>query len=59
MTVVIIRAAIWIKSVAINIRIVFGRGRGVTSLEDEGVCEFDVTGIADWFDACACSDEGT
>ena len=33
--------------------------RRVTGLEDEGVCELDVSGIADWFDASACSDEGT
>jgi len=32
---------------------------GGTGLEDEGVCEFDVTGIAKRFDAGACSDEGT
>ena len=29
------------------------------SLEDEGVCEFDVAGIADGLDAGRCSDEGT
>jgi hypothetical protein len=32
---------------------------GNTSLEDEGVCELDVAGIAKCFDAGWCSDDGT
>jgi hypothetical protein len=28
-------------------------------LEDEGVCELDVAGVAEGFDAGWCSDEGT
>ena len=57
MIVVMINAAMCMKSVAVQVS---WRSKGYnTSLEDECICDLDVSSITDGFDAILCTDEGT
>jgi hypothetical protein len=57
MIVVMINAAMWMKSVAVQVS---WRSKGYnTSLEDECIRDLDVSSITDGFDAILGTDEGT